>query len=164
MRLLVLIMLASCWREAPPPEEPQSSFVARVHTLAELRRGTNALAPELEATKQRIVGLASEAERSAIHADLAAMEHEVSRLIDLMERARERGDEVADVDDKLRAAALSVMRLREELRYARTTEEQEAFERLKRKLEGTHDPVDVRTRIYRRDPLAPRPPPDRVVP
>lgn len=140
--IVTLATLGACWRDAPPPAQPQRSFVARVSALTELRRGTDAVARRTEATMQRIVGLASEAEREALLADVVALEEEVMRLAGVLERAREDREDpamLAELAEKLQDAMFGVTQLRAELRHARTTAELEAFEALKRKLEGTHD-------------------------
>lgn len=161
--VLVVALGAACWRESPPPQAPKPSFVARVNALGELRRGTPAVARRMELTTQRILGLASEAEREAVRADVAALERDVAHLIRVLETARDGGEDpalLAAYARQLHDARNRVAELRAELRHARTLEEQEAFERLKRKLEGTHDPGDPHPRIYwRRGPtMTPRPP------
>jgi hypothetical protein len=161
--VLAVALGASCWRESPPPPAPTLSFVARVNALAELRRGTQAIARRMELTMQRILGLASEAEREAVRADVAALERDVAHLIRVLETARDGGEDpalLAGYATTLRDARVRVAQLREDVQHARTLEEQEAFERLKRKLEGTHDPGDPHPRIYwQRGPtMTPRPP------
>jgi hypothetical protein len=137
------IGLAACWRDAPPPEPPRRSFVARVSALTDLQRGIDALAQRTQVTMHRIVGLASEAEREALHVDVVALEHEVMRLAAVLDRAREDGADpvrIRELAQKLGDSMFGVGQLRAELRHARTTAELEAFEELKRKLEGLHDP------------------------
>ncbi|HEY5920897.1 MAG TPA: hypothetical protein VIV11_04465 [Kofleriaceae bacterium] len=150
----LLLLLVACWREPAQRTQPELSFVARVSTLSELRHRTDALEPQLDVTLQRILGLASEAERAAIHDDLTAMEREVTQLIRIARQARERGDDstvLDDVDRKLARATVGVANLRDELVHAKTLVEQEAFEELKKKTEGTLDPAfDIRMRIYRK--------------
>ena len=92
---LVLVLVTSCWRESSPPPAPKPSFVARVSALGELRRSTPALARRMELTMQRILGLASEAEREAIRADVAALERDVAHLIRVFETARNGGEDPA---------------------------------------------------------------------
>jgi hypothetical protein len=145
MRLYVLALivpLGACWRGSPQPEPPQRSFVARVNALGELRRGTAALAQSTQSIMHRIHGLASEAEREALLADVIALEHEVMRLAAILDRARDDGHdprELGELAHKLEHSMFGVGQLRAELRHARTTAEIEAFEELKRKLEGMHD-------------------------
>src|SRR5687768_12714835 len=160
---LGLVLVASCWREAPPPPTPTLSFVARVSALDELHRGTQAIARRMDLTVHRILALASEADREALRADVVALERDVAHLVRVLETARRGGEDralLAGYARQLRDAHTRVTQLREELRHARTIEEQEAFERLKRKLEGTHDPGDLAPRIYwhRGPALTPRPP------
>jgi hypothetical protein len=154
--VLVLFVVASCWREVPPPDRPYVSFVARLSAIAELRRGTDALEARIATMTQRIAGLASEAEREALRADLVAFERDLIRLRHVAAAARARDEDPALLDAmqvKLDDAMVAAVALRGELRHARTIAEQEAFEELKKKVEGTHDPTGPRIRIYRRDPL-----------
>jgi hypothetical protein len=84
---------------------------------------------------QRIIGLASEAERDAIRADLATLEREVVQLSHYGADSRQHGDQLAVVDrieHKLHRTALAITSLREELRYAKTTAELEALDQLSR--------------------------------
>jgi hypothetical protein len=153
--VLLVLLVASCWRETPR-EKPYVSFVARVHALTELRRGTESLAPRIARMDQRIRGLASEAEREALHGDMQALEQDLLRLIQIAEAARGRNEDpalLAEIDAKLDAATVATVTLRGELRHAKTTAEQEAFEELKKKVEGTHDGPKGPIRIYRRDPV-----------
>lgn len=150
---LGLVLVASCWRESPAPAGPQRSFVARVSSLAELRRGTDDVQRRLLATRQRIAGLASEAEREALHGDILALEYQVIRLGRILVTARTDGedpDQLTGVAIRLRGAMSTIAQLRWDLRHTRTNAEIEAFEALKRKLEGTHDPGDLDPRIDRR--------------
>ena len=169
MRVLLVLLLVGCWREPARRSEPELSFVARVNVLTELRQRVDALGPELEVTMQRILGLASEAERAAIADDLAALELEIARLSRIARDARGRGDNpelLADVERKLGYATRGLANLREDLLHARTQAEQEAFEELKKKVEGTLDD-EVRIRIYRRNDALPpmlQPVPPRLPP
>jgi hypothetical protein len=141
--LALIVPLGACWRESPQPETPRRSFVARVSALTDLRRGIDALAQRTQVTMHRIVGLASEAEREALHVDVVALEHEVMRLAAVLDRAREDGADpvrIRELAQRLGDSMSGVGQLRAELRHARTTAELEAFEELKRKLEGLHDP------------------------
>lgn len=151
MRLLVIVMLAACWREAPRRTEPELSFIARVNALAELRRNVDELEPKLEAVMHRILGLASEAERDALRQDLNALDVEVARLADVADASRARGDDPAvldEVDRKLEHAELGLANLRDELLHAKTIAEERALEE-QRKLQDASD-GDLRSRIYRR--------------
>src|SRR5262249_36941641 len=103
----------------------------------------------MDVAMQRIMGLASEAERDAIHDDLDALELEIRALTIGARDARERGekrDTIDVVDRRLRHAALRVAGLREDLLHAKTQAEQEASEELKKKVEGTldHDVITLR--------------------
>jgi hypothetical protein len=155
MRVVVLVLaIGACWREPVRRTEPELSFIARVNQLDQLQRRCDVLASKLDVAMKRIEGLASEAERGAIREDLQALDIEVRELTRIARDARERGEDpdvLADVDDKLRYAALGLMTLQEELLYAKTRAQQEEFEELKKKLEGTHDDEGVRMRLFRRD-------------
>ncbi len=156
MRLLVLVMLASCWREPARHNEPELSFVARINALAELRRSVDELGPKLEATMQRILGLASEAERDAIRQDLNALDEEVARLAQISTASRARGDDpqvLDEIDRKLAQAMLGLANLRDELLHAKTLAEERALEE-QRKLQDASD-SEVRSRLYRRRILLP---------
>jgi hypothetical protein len=151
MRLLVIVVLAACWREAPPRTEPELSFVARVNALVDLRRNVDALEPKLEAVMHRILGLASEAERDAIRQDLSALAVDVARFADIADASRARGDDpvvLDEIDRKLERAELGLANLRDELLHAKTIVEQRALDE-QRKLQDASD-ADVRSRIYRR--------------
>jgi hypothetical protein len=159
MRVRVLVvasvlLLAACWREPAPRTRPEVSFVARVHALADLRARTDALAPELDVAMQRILGLASEAERAALRDDLAALDAEVAQLRQIARAARERGDDpdlLASIETKLARATISLATLHDDLLHAKTLAEQEAFERLKKKTEGTLDQDGIRIQVFRRN-------------
>jgi hypothetical protein len=163
MRVAVLLLLlVACWREPARRSDPELSFVARVNAMSQLQVRIDALAPKLDVVMQRILGLASEAERGAIREDLHALTFEVRELSQLVRDARERGenpDTLAACESKLQEISIGLMHLDEELLHAKTRAEQEAFEELKKKLEGTHDDDGVRMRLYRRD--APALPQDR---
>lgn len=151
MRLLVLVVLAACWREAPRRAEPELSFIARINALAELRRNVDELEPKLEAVMHRILGLASEAERDAIRQDLNALGIDVARLTDVADASRDRGDDPAvldEIDRKLAHASLGLANLRDELLHAKTIAEERALEE-QRKLQDASD-GELRSRIYRR--------------
>jgi hypothetical protein len=155
MRVMALLLvLTACWREPARNTQPELSFVARVQQLDQLRRRSAALAPKLDVAMRRILGLASEAERAAIREDLLALDLELRELSRLAREARERGEDpdlLADVAGTLQDAAIGLATLHDELLFARTRAEQEAFEELKKKLEGTHDDDGIRMRLYRRD-------------
>lgn len=159
MALVIAALCAACWRDARPPSEPaRLSFVARVEALAELRDGTDELSRRMAATMQRIAGLASEAERDVLRADVRELERELLRLVDILERARGGGEDEAQLAGfagRLHEAMVALVALRAELRHAKTTAEIEAFEELKRKLEGTHDPGAGRRIYFPRDPNLP---------
>jgi hypothetical protein len=147
MRVAVLLVLVACWREPARRTAPELSFVARVNAMSMLKVRIDALAPKLD-------GLASEAERGAIREDLRALTIEVRELTQLLRDARERGenpDTLAACESKLEDISIGLTHLDEELLHAKTRAEQEAFEELKKKLEGTHDDDGIRMRIYRRD-------------
>ncbi len=135
MRLLVLVMLAACWRGGAAADETTPSFIAHENALAELNRSTDALVPQLEYLMQRLIGLASEAEREAIRTDLAAIERRVAELSRYVTDRRAHGDNGAMLDAverKLEQAALAVVQLREEVLYAKTTAELAALDELSR--------------------------------
>ena len=149
MRVLLVLLLVGCWRQPAQRTQPELSFVARVNAIDELQRRTNSLAPKLDVTEQRIHGLASEAERAALHDDLNALEQETAQLSRMARDARERGDDplvIARIERKLQYAVLGIGQLREDLHHARTREEQEAFEELKKKVEGTLDHLEIEIR------------------
>lgn len=140
MRLVIVVLLASCWRGGNRVTEPQPSFVARKQALAELQRNVDAFVPKLDYAMQCIVGLASEAERESIGQDLARLEHELIALVDYAADARTRGDDpavLATVQRRLEQAALALTDMRVELRYAKTTAELEALDALSREQEET---------------------------
>ena len=153
MRLAALVplaCLAACWRDAPSAQTPQLSFVARVEVVGELRRGTDELARRMAAAAYRIHGLASEAERDALLADVRELEREIARLAGMLDRARAGGedaDRLAGFAVKLHEARSAVVELHAEVHHAKTTAELEAFEQLKRKVEGSHDPGFTGRRI-----------------
>ena len=150
-RLVVLVMLASCWREPTRRNEPELSFVARINALAELKRSVDELEPKLDVTMQRILGLSSEAERDAIRQDLSTLDYEVARLVQIAAASRERGDDpgiLDEIDRKLERAKLGLANLRDELLHAKTVAEERALEE-QRKLQDASD-SDLRSRIYRR--------------
>jgi hypothetical protein len=127
--------LAGCWRGGDSSEPALPSFIARRNAIAELHRNADAIPPQLEYTMQRIIGLASEAEREAIRTDLAAIEGEVARLSRYATDRRAQGDSIAALDAierKLERAALAIVQLREELLYAKTTAELAALDELSR--------------------------------
>jgi hypothetical protein len=158
MRVGVLLLLVSCWREPAQRSEPELSFVARVHLLGDLREHTDTLVPRMYVEMQRILGLASEAERAAIREDLNGLEIEVRQLSLIAKDARERGerrDVLDEIDRKLDQAKLGLVNLRDDLLHAKTRAEQEAFEELKKKVEGTLDHDEIRMRLYRRNPATP---------
>ena len=133
MRLVILVLLASCWRGGDAVTEPQPSFEQREQALRELRRRVEALAPKLEYVLQRIVGLSSEVERTAIRDDLARLDRELAALADYAADARTRGDDPAALDviqRKLEHATLALAQLHDELRYAKTAEERDALRAL----------------------------------
>lgn len=151
MRLLVIVLLASCWREPAHRTEPELSFVARVNAVTALRRNVEALEPKLEAVMHHILGLASEAERDAIRQDLNALDDEVARFAQVAAASRERGDDpktLDEIDRKLDRVTLGLLNLRDELLHAKTIAEQRALEE-QRKLQDASD-TDLRSRIYRR--------------
>ncbi len=138
--LLVAVLLslatgAACWRGSTPAEPPQPSFIAHTNALVELDRSADALVPQLEYLMQRLIGLASEAERDAIRTDLARLERDVAQLSRYVGERRARGDNASMLDvveEKLEHAALAVVQLREELLYAKTTAELAALDELSR--------------------------------
>jgi len=147
MRLVVLVLLASCWHGGDAVTEPQPSFVARKHALAELQRSVDTFVPKLDYVMQRIVGLASEAERESIRQDLARLDRELVALAAYETDARTRGDDPVALDAverKLEQAALALADLRAELRYAKTTAELEALDALARPQEETRPLVGRR--------------------
>lgn len=81
-------------------------------------------------------------------------------LAHLWRRLRDGGEDparLAGVAARLADAPRELAELRQELRYAKTTEQREAFEALERKLEGTHDDEQrSRIRWYREPMPAPR--------
>src|SRR5512139_3520789 len=98
MRWLVLVLLAGCWRGSAPSEPTPASFIARKNVLVELNRSADALVPQLEYVVQRIIGLASEAERDAIRSDLAAVERDIARLSRYVDERRAHGDKAVALD------------------------------------------------------------------
>ena len=146
MRLLVIAIvlgvlggLGACWRGAVPPDAPAPSFIERRNALVELNRSADAVVPQLQYAMQRIIGLASEAERDAIRSDLVVLERDIARLSNYVIDRRARGDNAATLDEierKLEQAALAVMQLREELIYAKTTAELAALDELSRDREA----------------------------
>lgn len=133
MRLLVLVVVAGCWRgtAATTTDEPaQPSFVVRLHGLAELSRTTAALESRLVAARSRIFALANERERRAIHDDLRGLADDVIQLTARARSSRERGDDRATldrVDRSLVEAATTLAQLQRGLRYATTIEELQAY-------------------------------------
>jgi len=145
---LLVLLVAGCWREPAERSQPELSFVARVNVLTDLRTRTSALAPKLDYAMQRIRGLASEAERAAIRDDLNALDLEVRQLSAVARDARERDENrelLDDVDRKLAQAARGLAGLHEDLLHAKTLAEQEAFDELKKKTEGTLDRGGIET-------------------
>lgn len=144
--LLAIAVLAGCWRGATSASEAPPSFIARTNALTELQRSARRVGPKLAVVVQRIVGLASEAERAAIRDDLADIEREVAELSHYAEDARARGDDPAildAVDNDLQRAALAIVQLRQDLLYAKTTAELEALDGLPR---DTNDDPQSETR------------------
>lgn len=133
---MIVLLLASCWRgggattdpQRDPPESP--SFVARVQGLAELAQRTAALEPRLATTLRRILALASEHERTALHDQLQELADEVAQLAPRLRGARARGDDpsvLARIERELADAAVMLGRLREGLAYAHSVEELNAI-------------------------------------
>lgn len=161
-RLVVVMFLASCWRESAPPESPRLSFVARVNAHAELRRGVDELAWGIECAMHGIRALTSEAQREAIRSDLHAFGRDLAHLASVLEKLHDDGEDpawLAGIEQRLDAARDELARLHLELRHARTLEQQEAFEALKRKLEASHDGPFQRLE-WHPSPVAPPQPPD----
>lgn len=133
MRLIVLVVMAGCWRGPAvtrADQAVQSSFVARLHGLAELSRTTAALEPRLVAARSRIFALANERERRAIQDELRELADDVVHLTARARSARQRGEDRATldrVDHSLVEAASTVAQLRRGLRYATTIEELHAY-------------------------------------
>jgi hypothetical protein len=149
--LVALLGLSACWRGGASTEPPQPSFIARRNALIELRRSVNGLTPKLELVVQRIIGLSSEAEREAIGQDLADIERAVVELSRYTTDARKRGESPSFLDAverDLQRAALVLVSLRDELRYAKTTAELAALDDLSRN-ERT-DQADERRLVIRR--------------
>jgi hypothetical protein len=149
--LVAPLGLAACWRGSASTEPPQPSFIARRNALIELRRSVNGLSPKLELVVQRIIGLSSEAEREAIGQDLIVLERDVAELSRYTVDARKRGDSPSFLDAierDLQRAALVLVNLRDELRYAKTTAELAALDELSRN-EGSGQ-ADERRLVIRR--------------
>jgi hypothetical protein len=149
--IVVTLTLGACWRGSASTQPPQPSFIARRNALIELRRSVNALSPRLELAVNRIVGLASEAERDAIRQDLVELEHDVAELSRYAVDARTRGDTstlLANIERDLEGAALMLVNLRDELRYAKTAAELSALDELSR--DNSTDPADARRLVMRR--------------
>jgi hypothetical protein len=149
--IVVVVLLAACWRGGASTQAPQPSFIARKNALVELRRSTDALFDKLERTMQQISGLASEAEREAIRIDLDVLDRDLVQLARYTAEARARGDSPSFLDSvqhKLERAALVLLSLREELRYAKTTAELAALDELSRD-EGNQR-ADERRLVIRR--------------
>jgi hypothetical protein len=131
--LAILGTLTACWRGSAPVDAAQPSFIAHANALVELDRSADALVPQLEYLMQRLIGLASEAERDAIRTDLARLERDVAQLSRYVGERRAHGDNARMLDvveRKLEQAALAVVQLREELLYAKTTAELAALDEL----------------------------------
>jgi hypothetical protein len=149
--LLVALVLGACWRGGASTAPPQPSFIARRNAMLELRRSVNALSPKLDLVGQRIAGLASEVSREAIGQDLADLEREVAELSRYTLDARTRGDSRAFLDAierDLEHAALVLVNLRDELRYAKTTAELAALDELSR--DTSTEPAVQRRLVIRR--------------
>jgi len=139
MRLVVLVLLAACWRGGGPVSEMRGvssagpdavSFVVRVHGLAELQRNTAALEPRLASAVRRILGLANEAERIAIRDALRELARDVVELAAQARGARQRGDDpvaIRAVERKLGDAVATLAKLRQGLHHASTIEELQAL-------------------------------------
>jgi hypothetical protein len=141
MRLVVVVLLAACWRGGGPVSEGTRgvsaaerrdavSFVVRVHGLAELQRSTAALEPKLAAAVHRILRLANEAARLALRDALRALARDVVELAARARGARLRGDDpiaIRDVERKLGDAVATLAKLRQGLHHANTIEELQAL-------------------------------------
>jgi hypothetical protein len=145
MRLLLLMVLAGCWRggaAAPSIEAEPPSFVVRLNALADLQRRTAALAPRLAAAAQRIFGLIDEAQRTRLRHDLRALADDVDGLVVSARTIRARGADAAtrdhvdpaaaldEIDRKLTDARGTLAKLRHGLSYANTLEQLQAYERI----------------------------------
>jgi hypothetical protein len=132
MRLLMLVLVAGCWRGGPAPtttlEEPVS-FIVQVNGLAELERSTAVLETNVAIATKRLLGLADEAEREALRADLRMLADDLDRLAARARTAHARNADaaaLAQIDRKLADATIALANLRHALRYAKTLEQLQA--------------------------------------
>ena len=134
MRLVILVVLAGCWRggeAARSSDVEQPSFVMRIHGLAELQRSTAAVEPKLSTATDRIFGLVDEAQRDTLRDDLRVIADEVDRLAVRARTLRARGGNrfaLDHIDRKLDDAVVTLAKLRHGLRYANTLEELQAYQ------------------------------------
>lgn len=139
MRVLLLVLVAACWRGGATTHGPEPrSFVARVTGLAELRHGTEAVHAELATALHRILQLTTEDQRTAIRDDLHALAHETTQLSARARAARACGDDplVLDrVERRLLQATVTLAQLRDGLYYAKTLAELEELERVEARAE-----------------------------
>jgi hypothetical protein len=134
MRVLVVVLLAGCWRGAPLPAPLATaadppSFVARVTGLGELQRETAALAPKLDAALHRIFALATESERGAIRDELEDLAGDVAQLAARVRGARTRGSDpaaLAAIERRLADASATLVNLRDGLHHATSLERLQA--------------------------------------
>jgi predicted nucleic acid-binding Zn-ribbon protein len=146
--LISLVGSSACWRGAASVEAPQMSFVERVNAVTQLQQRIDALAPRMEYARQRLIGLASEAERDALRIDLARLTRESDAISDQLRQLREgggAGPALAVAMHELDHASRALAELREDLPYAKTTEQLEALRELSRdKVRERHREIQTR--------------------